>query len=419
MVVFCGNRATYGTRVRRLPTQAVAKLSRLGDHDGESLARHIESATGVPIDRARRAAARALRHAYAADARGDAVWTDESLTESGLGKWVRPILLALSPAVSLTVQERAESEDGTTRLLLRTHDGCFVESVIIPTGAGRNRPRTTLCISSQVGCARACTFCETGTLGVSRQLSASEIVDQYRVARRICEAPDRPTDERTEQVLSYQPRTRRVVHQPIGNIVFMGMGEPFDNLPEVLRAIDLLCDQRAFKFAYKRITVSTVGCADKFAHFFASTRAELAISLNAPDDRRRSMIMPINDRHDMAALRSALVTSLPPGRKVLFQYAIFDGFNDSIADADLVASYVRGIDCRINVIPANPGPDQTLVAPPIEVVDRFVARLRSHGVTTLLRLPRGRDVGGACGQLAGAARASADEAAPNRPELAP
>ncbi len=404
--------------MRKLPTQPVAKLSRLADHDGESLGRYIAEHTGVDTRRARRAAARALRHAFARDAEGAATWTAPALEAAQLGGWVRPCLLCLCPETTLQLVQRAPSDDGTTRLLLRTHDGHLVESVIIPIEAGRKIPRTTLCISSQVGCARACTFCETGSLGLARQLSAAEIVDQYRIARRICEASDRPTDRRAEveppssptQSIAqrYRPLTRRAAHQPISNIVFMGMGEPFDNLPEVLRAISLLCDRPSFAFAPSRITVSTVGCADKLRDFFAATRAELAISLNAPDDARRSRIMPINERFDMATLRRALIAAVPVGRRVLFQYALFDGFNDGLEDADLLGAYICGIRCRVNVIPANPGPDATLVAPPMPVVDAFVARLRSHGVTTLLRRPRGRDVGGACGQLAGASRRQAE-----------
>ncbi len=401
----CYVRAT----VRKLPTMAVAKRSRLADYDAAALAAHIVEHTGAAHARAERAAHRALGHAFADDASRDATWTDAALEAAALGAWVRPCLLPLSPAPSLVLHERAPSVDGTTRLLFRTVDGHLVESVIIPAERGRDRPRTTLCISSQVGCARACSFCETGQLGLERQLSAGEIVDQYRLARRICAEADRPIDERAEgdpaaRRARYAPTSRRAAHQPISNIVFMGMGEPFDNLPEVARAIALLSTQQAFAFAPSRITVSTVGCADKLDSFFASTRAELAISLNAPDDARRSRIMPINERFNLAALRAALVGALPAGRRVLFQYALFAGFNDALEDADAVARFVDGIRCRVNVIPANPGPDPSLASPSPRLVDAFVARLRGHGVTTLVRRPRGRDVGGACGQLAGAAR---------------
>ena len=131
------------------------------------------------------------------------------------------------------------------------------------------------------------------------------------------------------------------------------------------------------------------------------------MSLNAPDDVRRSAIMPVNRRVPLAALRAAIERSLPAGRRVLFEYVLFDGFNDAPGDADLVAAFVAGIACRVNVIPANPGPDPSLRPPPAARVDAFVARLTGLGVTTLVRRPRGRDVGGACGQLAGALRAAA------------
>lgn len=247
--------------------------------------------------------------------------------------------------------------------------------------------RTTLCVSSQVGCARACAFCETGRLGLARQLAAGEIVDQVRIAQALALA---------------EGQARRGA--PLRNLVFMGMGEPFDNLGEVLKAIRLLTDPRAFRFAPSHVTVSTVGVADKIEAFFREARAELAVSLNAPDDARRQAIMPVNARFSMAALKEALARSLPPGRRVLFEYVLFDRYNDAPEDADLLAAYVAGLRCRVNVIPCNPGPDPALRPPSAERLDAFVARLSGHGVTTLVRRPRGRDVGGACGQLAGMAR---------------
>jgi len=192
---------------------------------------------------------------------------------------------------------------------------------------------------------------------------------------------------------------------PLQNLVFMGMGEPFDNLDEVARAVRLLTDGRAFGFAPSRVTVSTVGVADQIEAFFRACRAELAVSLNAPDDARRDAIMPVNRRAPLAALREAIVRALPAGRRVLFEYVLFDGVNDAPADADLLAAWTRGIRCRVNVIPCNPGPDPALRPPEPERLQAFVARLSSLGVTTLVRRPRGRDVGGACGQLAGALRA--------------
>jgi 23S rRNA (adenine2503-C2)-methyltransferase len=395
--------------VRRLPTHIPAPR-RLVDHDVVSLGRWLALCTAgrggnagpspAQQKRGERAAAKALRHALALDERRDAPWSDAALSGAGIGRWARGHLLELSPGIGLEVAERAPSGDGSERLLLRAQDGALIESVIIPAEEGRDRARTTLCLSSQVGCARACTFCETGVQGLERQLTAGEIVDQLRLARRLCASGDRPVDRRGGLAGS---------GAAISNVVFMGMGEPFDNLREVVRAIALITDPHGFGLAPSRITVSTVGVADRFAEFFASTRAELAISLNAPDDARRRRIMPVTERFDLAELRRALLDALPAKRRVLFQYAIFGGFNDALEDADLVASYVRGIACRVNVIVANAGPDPTLAAPSDERIDAFVARLRAEGVTTMVRRPRGRDVGGACGQLAGRRRLSANQ----------
>ena len=393
-------------------TRPESGATALGDFDRSSLADHLVEATGTRLATCERTAAKALRLAFRAD--GGLAWTDETLTAAGIGSWARASLLALSPAPRLELATKSPSADGTIRLLFRTVDGALVESVIIPAADGRTTARTTLCISSQVGCARACTFCETGRHGYSRQLRAGEIVDQVRLARRVCES-DAPIDLRgiCRPTSGARAHDENEPERPITNIVFRGMGEPFDNLSEVLRAVSLLSDDVAFAYPASRITVSTVGVADKFETFFANTKAELAISLHAPDDARRSAIMPINKRFDLATLRDALLKAKPANRRVMFQYVLFADFNDSEDDADALAAYVAPVRCRVNVIPANPGPDPRLVSPSAERIDAFVARLNGHGVTTLVRRPRGRDVGGACGQLAGARRL---ELAPVGPE---
>lgn len=366
-------------------------LTHFASHDAASLTARIAALGGTQF-RAATVVRKVLRHVYppigVAGARGqtipatalvDTPWNEATLSRLGIGMWAWPSLLALNPHPTLTVADTVLSHDGTIRLLLRTIDNALIESVLIP-----GLKRTTLCVSSQVGCARACTFCETGALGFSRQLNAAEIVDQVRVAASVWQA--------------------HKASPPLSNIVFMGMGEPFDNLSEVLRAIRLITDDGGLAFAPSRISVSTVGVADKLADFFAGTRAELAVSLNAPDDARRNVIMPINRRVPLAALRAALEHSLPPGRLIFFEYILFDGFNDELKDADLIAEWVRGLRCRVNVIPGNPGPDPALRPPREDRLEAFVARLISHGLTTMVRRPRGRDVGGACGQLAGARR---------------
>ncbi len=359
-----------------------ARSPLLASHSVDSLAAHLEAAGGTRTA-ARSAAARAIGHAFGATT--PATWDDATLAGLAIGGWARPTLLAFSLEPSLAIVADVPAEDGTRRLLLQAQDGALLETVLIPGPA-----RTTVCISSQVGCARACTFCETGAHGLTRQLEAGEIVDQVRIARDVWGA-----------------RTPALT-----NVVFMGMGEPFDNLAHVARATHLLTEPRAFDLAPSRVTVSTVGVADKIATFFRDCRAELAVSLNAPDDARRSAIMPVNQRFSMADQKEALLLSLPRGRRVLFEYVLIGGFNDALEDADRVASYVSGVRCRVNVIPVNPGPDPAIRAPAPEAVDAFVARLAGLGVVTLVRRPRGRDVGGACGQLAGARRPSPEAAAP-------
>lgn len=297
--------------------------------------------------------------------------------------------LDLRPA-EMTVAQVAPDPDGTRRLLLRCADGDVIETVIIVANTPDHRARTTVCVSSQVGCGRGCVFCETGRLGLKRQLSAAEIVGQLRAA-----------------LLCWQDRPAHTA--PITNIVFMGMGEPLDNLETVLTAIEIMTDDRAFALSARRITVSTVGVAAKIPEFLGRTKANLAISLNAPDDARRARMMPVGKRTTMADIRKSLVDHLQPGRDVMFEYILFDGVNDADADADTLADWFDGLPARCNLIPANPGPDPTLRQPPLERALAFQKRLLDAGVQTMVRYPHGRDVGGACGQLAGLARSRAEQ----------
>lgn len=363
---------------RGLPRRPAALLSSL---PASELVNLLVRSGGSP-SQASATTAKVVRYVYGGDAGSgmlEPAWDAGALHAIGIGAWAHEALLGIETRASLDLAERAPASDGVERLVLRARDGALLETVIIP---GPNR--TTVCISSQVGCARACTFCETGSLGLQRQLDAAEIVDQVRIARALWGAKT----------------------PGISNIVFMGMGEPFDNLQEVSRAIQILTDDRGLSFAPARITVSTVGVADKLEAFFRSCKAELAVSLNAPDDARRSAIMPVNVRFPLKTLMESLATHVPHGHKVLFEYVLIAGFNDALSDADLLASLVSNVRCRVNVIPVNPGPNPAHRAPTPDVLSAFVTRLASHGVTTLVRRPRGRDVGGACGQLAGAARAA-------------
>lgn len=284
----------------------------------------------------------------------------------------RPFV-AKHAVVSPRIVERATSEDGTTKYALE-FSGTTVETVRIPA-----KTRSTVCVSSQAGCTRKCVFCATKELGFIRQLKAEEMVAQFMVAR--AEAP---------------------AHQPTRNVVFMGMGEPFDNLDEVLRAVELLTQAPAPMLRAESVTVSTSGVLPGLKRFLAESKAALALSLNATTDEVREQVMPQNKTWPIAALLGELKEDARRRKKprdTFIEYVLFDGLNDSDADADRLVRLLDGIPSRINLIPYNPYPGTTLKTPPMERVVRFHERVVGQGALCLVRWPRGRDVAAACGQL--------------------
>ena len=278
-------------------------------------------------------------------------------------------------ARDLPAAEAVCDPDGTVRFALTLSDANIVEAVLIAQ-AGRD----TVCVSSQVGCARGCVFCETGRLGLLRNLTAAEIVAQYAVAVRYAIANGRRVPQ---------------------NVVFMGMGEPLDNLDEVVRAIEVLREPCGFAVPERRITVSTVGIVPKLAELFARTKAKVAVSLHAVDEDERRALLPVARRWPLEELRAALASAPRP---ILLQWTLIRGVNDSFAHAERLAAFARGLDVRVNLIPLNPGPRKEQAAPPIAHCRAFQKRLADLGVRTLLRLPHGQEAFGACGQLAGARR---------------
>lgn len=317
---------------------------------------------------------------------GHSQWRDFQPWREALalvGGAVGPKLAELcGPPTELTVLADEVSVDGSHKLLFRTADGEVIESVLILAESGR---RTTLCVSSQVGCARRCSFCQTGRLGLVRNVSAGEIVAQLRIAQKLW----------SEQ---------RGKHPLITNVVFMGMGEPLDNLSNVADAVAVMTDDLGAGLSWRRVTVSTVGVAWRLPEFFAKVQANLALSLNAPDDKRRSWLMPINERCGMAEIKTALQQHLPQGRDVLVEYVLMAGVNDSCADADLLLAWMEGLPVRLNLIPANAGPVPALRAPDRQGIQDFQKYLLDRGVRTMVRWSHGADLGGACGQLAGEVR---------------
>jgi len=286
---------------------------------------------------------------------------------------------------ALDLELLQESEDGTRKLLLRASDGAALEAVLIP-----EERRNTLCISTQVGCPLTCSFCATGALGFTRNLTTAEIVDQ------VC---------RAREVLARSPQQSHE-DERLSNVVFMGMGEPLLNLPAVLESIRILTDPKAFGMAPRRITVSTAGVLPKIRPLLEVGPIHLAVSLHAPRDEVRDVLVPINRRFPLADLLGLLRGELREAklvsarRPVFFEYTLMEGVNDSPADARLLPELLRGIPCKLNVIPMNPHVDAPYRPPAREVVDRFTAILHDGGLRVTLRRNRGADIDAACGQLA-------------------
>ncbi|MCG8456149.1 MAG: 23S rRNA (adenine(2503)-C(2))-methyltransferase RlmN [Holophagales bacterium] len=296
---------------------------------------------------------------------------DDFAALTNLGK---PLAEQLRDRFSLAYPEiahRHESDDGTAKYLFRLDDGATIEAVDIPDGE-----RRTLCLSSQAGCALACRFCVTGYWGGGRNLTAGEIVGQVLAIRR-----------------HPRPDTHGL------NLVFMGMGEPLLNLDALRNALEILLEQ----ISWRRITVSTAGVIPGIETLASwKRRPQIAISLHAPDEERRSSLMPINQRYPLAELMPALRRfPLASKERITFEYLMLDSYNDSPADADLLAGLLAGARSKVNLIPLNPDPvlpEGLRPSPPARVA-AFRDRLRQRGVLTTVRKQRGDDVSAACGQL--------------------
>jgi len=267
------------------------------------------------------------------------------------------------------------SDKQTTKGLFALADGAEVEAVLMEHFGERN----TVCISSQAGCAFACTFCSTGQAGFTRQLEATEIFDQARYFARL---------------LAKQNRR-------ITNIVFMGMGEPFHNYEAVMDAVSLLNDGQGFGLGHRHITISTVGLVPQIERFAnEGIQVNLAISLHAPNDEIRSSIMPVNKRWALDELMATVKAYIEKtNRKVFFEYIMLEGVNDRPQDAEELARLMRGPLYHVNLIPYNSTPDAALGSSGDERIRAFAAILEAKGVANTVRVPMGRDIAAACGQL--------------------
>lgn len=272
-----------------------------------------------------------------------------------------------------------QSRDGTVKFAFTLADGHIIESVYIP-----EEERSTLCVSSQVGCAMGCTFCLTGSMGFVRNLSTAEIVNQVCAVRDYALASDLGR---------------------LTNLVFMGMGEPLANLENVLDALSLLTEQRGLDFSSRRITVSTCGLVPQMIRLGESTSVNLAISLHATDDVTRSSIMPVNDRYPIAELLAGCKKFPHKKRqRIMFEYTLLKAINDSDDDARRLAELLCEIPCKINLLAMNPTSTSTYCSPERDRVLAFQKILREQGYTVFIRQSRGADISAACGQLAGKER---------------
>jgi 23S rRNA (adenine2503-C2)-methyltransferase len=272
-----------------------------------------------------------------------------------------------------TVARAQRATDGTRKFLFGLDDGEEIESVLIP-----DEDRLTACISTQVGCPLACRFCLTGLMGMRRNLTAAEIVGEVLLLQDQLDAAER-----------------------ISNLVLMGMGEPLLNFPQVERALRILCDPHGANFSPRRITLSTAGHAPGIKKLAESDLGvNLAVSLSATTDLVRDQLMPINKRWPIAVLLEACrAYPLPDRRRLTVEYVLLDGVNDSPDDAKRLVRLLRGIRCKINLIPFNATPDLPDRPSPRERIERFQQILYDAHLTATIRESRGRDISAACGML--------------------
>ncbi|MBF0369745.1 MAG: 23S rRNA (adenine(2503)-C(2))-methyltransferase RlmN [Magnetococcales bacterium] len=290
-----------------------------------------------------------------------------------LSKGFRERLAASIVPLRPEIRSHAISRDGTQKWLLAFGDGERVEAVHIP-----EVNRGTLCISSQAGCSLSCPFCRTGTYGLSRNLTASEIVSQVVFARS-----------------ELGPQERRVT-----NVVLMGMGEPLYNYDAVVKGVGILMDPNGLAIGSRKITLSTAGVAPRLVRVGHDLGVNLAISLHSVRDSVRDRLVPLNQKYNLAELKQAAWNyPLKGGRRITWEYLLLDGVNDGVEDARELADYLEGIPSKINLIAFNPWPGSSFSPSPPEAVERFQQVLWDRKLVTVMRESRGGDIAAACGQL--------------------
>ncbi len=274
--------------------------------------------------------------------------------------------------VNLWPVVKMEQEDELTKFVTRSDDNLEYETVVIPM-----KNYKTICVSTQVGCKMGCDFCETARLGLLRNLTAAEIVGQIYYAKH-------------------------VLGHNIKNIVYMGMGEPLDNFDNLIKSIDILCEDKGINFNHGNITISTVGEVEGINKLgdLNWPNIKLAISLHSAIDEKRSGIMPVNKKYNLEKLKAAL-KSYPLKEAGIFfiEYILIKGYNDSHEDALALIEFLKDLKVKVNLIPYNPGSGSKYDAPSYEEVNTFYQWLDEQGLVVIKRIPKGQDLMAACGQL--------------------
>lgn len=261
-----------------------------------------------------------------------------------------------------------ESIDGTKKYLFPTAQNKFVETAMIP-----DRDRKTVCVSSQVGCKMGCLFCFTAKQGFQGQLTAGEIVNQVKSIEEVDE---------------------------ISNIVYMGMGEPFDNLDEVLKSLEIFTSEWGFAMSPRRITVSTIGIIPSMLTFLEASEAHLAVSLHTPFHEERQKLMPVQVAYPIQEVVDEIKSwDFGRQRRISFEYILFEGLNDSTKHVNELVRLLSGLKCRINLIRFHPVPGTPLKSPDEKTIQNFKEKLTQKGITTTIRASRGEDIYAACGLL--------------------
>jgi len=291
--------------------------------------------------------------------------------------WLKANFVLAAPEV---LQENFSAQGDTVKLLLQWEDGHTTEMVIMLYARDKAKDRQTCCISTQVGCGMGCAFCATALDGLKRNLSAGEIVAQVQLADAWC---------------------RQHQYPGISNVVYMGMGEPLANMAAVLNSIALLNNSQGMNIGQRRITVSTCGLVPQIYKLAEEELAiNLAVSLHAARDEVRTRLMPVNAAYPIADLLQACKHySKVTGRRITYEYALFDGLNDSEEEAEILARLLKGTLSHVNIIPANLVPETGFLPSGKKKVTQFAQILENHGVAVSVRESRGSDILAACGQL--------------------